>query len=183
MKPAALLPLSLLLLGCVDLRSQLEDDRVELRRDLARRTGAASETSPRFDGAVVPQARELLAEPLTEERAIKIAVLNNREVQAAFARLGVASAELVQSGLLRNPVFTANAKLFDSGTEIEVGIVQSDAYRKPSDAPPQWPHLTMTMSPDQIGQQIGRMLVAQATNPSAEPEHLVIPVQLREPAV
>jgi DNA-binding LacI/PurR family transcriptional regulator len=62
----------------------------------------------------------------------------------------------------------------------EVGIVLSDAYRKPSDTPPQWPHLTMTMSPDQIGQQIGRMLVAQAANPSAEPEHLVIPVHLRE---
>ena len=60
----------------------------------------------------------------------------------------------------------------------EVGIVLSDVYRKPSDAPVRWPHLVTTMSPEQIGQQIGRMLARQASDPSAEPEHLVIPVHL-----
>jgi len=62
----------------------------------------------------------------------------------------------------------------------DVGIVLSDVYRKPSDPQPEWPYLMAVMSPEQIGQQIGRMLAQQAANPSAEPEHLVIPVHLGE---
>ncbi|MFN0241378.1 MAG: TolC family protein [Planctomycetota bacterium] len=75
-------------------------------------------------GAIVPEALELLKRELTEDDAVKIAILNNREVSAALARLGVSSSELVQAGLLRNPVFSASATLFDSGTEIEASVMQ-----------------------------------------------------------
>ena len=50
--------------------------------------------------------RELLAKPLTAEGAVKVALLNNQMLQAAYAELGVAQAERVQAGRLRNPGFS-----------------------------------------------------------------------------
>lgn len=47
---------------------------------------------------------QLLGKPLNAGRAVQIALLNNRELQASYASLGVAQADLVQAGLLTNPV-------------------------------------------------------------------------------
>jgi hypothetical protein len=43
-----------------------------------------------------------------------------------------------------------------------LGITISDAYQKGSDRSPRWPHLRPTLSPEQIGQHIGRLLAQQA---------------------
>ena len=51
--------------------------------------------------------KSTLEQKLTVERAIQIALLNNRELQAVYADLGVAQSDLVQAGLLKNPVFDA----------------------------------------------------------------------------
>lgn len=48
---------------------------------------------------------DLLARELTPDSAVQIALLNNRRLQAEYGRLGLAQAELVQAGLLKNPVF------------------------------------------------------------------------------
>jgi len=48
---------------------------------------------------------ELLSKELTVDAAVQIALLNNRSLQAEYEELGVAQAELVQAGLLKNPVF------------------------------------------------------------------------------
>jgi outer membrane protein TolC len=50
--------------------------------------------------------KQLLAEPLTADTAVKIALLNNRGLQASYAALGIAEADLVQAGRLRNPTFS-----------------------------------------------------------------------------
>jgi cobalt-zinc-cadmium efflux system outer membrane protein len=55
------------------------------------------------DRAVADETRRLLAQTLTLETATQIALFNNRELQATYERLGVAQAEVVQAGLLRNP--------------------------------------------------------------------------------
>jgi DNA-binding LacI/PurR family transcriptional regulator len=60
----------------------------------------------------------------------------------------------------------------------EVGITLSDVYRRGSDSPPAWPHLKPALSPEQIGQHIGRMLAQQALGKPVEPAHEVIPVYL-----
>lgn len=49
---------------------------------------------------------QLLKQPLTPDSAVRIALLNNRGLQADFAALGVAEADLVQAGRLRNPGFS-----------------------------------------------------------------------------
>lgn len=54
----------------------------------------------------VDAVRKLLAQPLTADHAVQIALLNNRGLQAAYAELGIAEAELVQAGRLRNPGFS-----------------------------------------------------------------------------
>lgn len=77
------------------------------------------------DGALAPEASLFLADGLTEEEAVKIALLNNREIRASLERLGVARADLLQAGLLANPVFSANAKFFDDAREIELELAQS----------------------------------------------------------
>lgn len=56
------------------------------------------------------QVRELLAQPLTADRAVQIALLNNRGLQAGYAELGIAEADLVQAGRMRNPGFSFSRK-------------------------------------------------------------------------
>lgn len=50
--------------------------------------------------------KKLLAQPLTPDAAVQIALLNNRGLQATYAELGIAEADLVQAGRLRNPGFS-----------------------------------------------------------------------------
>jgi outer membrane protein TolC len=51
-------------------------------------------------------ARKLLASPLTPDAAVQVALLNNQGLQATFADLGIAEADVVQAGRLRNPGFS-----------------------------------------------------------------------------
>jgi cobalt-zinc-cadmium efflux system outer membrane protein len=57
------------------------------------------------DAQVDQEVRALLHDTLSVDGAIQVALLNNRDLQALYAELGVAQADLVQAGLLRNPVF------------------------------------------------------------------------------
>ena len=58
-----------------------------------------------LDAQVAEEVRVLLQDTLTADEAIQVALLNNRELQALYSELGVAQADLVQAGLLTNPVF------------------------------------------------------------------------------
>ncbi len=51
----------------------------------------------------VARVAELLKQPLTPDAAVELALLNNRGLQAGFAELGIAEADLVQAGRLKNP--------------------------------------------------------------------------------
>lgn len=57
------------------------------------------------DPALQQAIRELLDSELTSETAVQMALLNNRNLQATYEELGVAQADLVAAGLLKNPVF------------------------------------------------------------------------------
>ncbi len=61
--------------------------------------------------------KQLLAKPMTVDDAVTIALLNNQGLQASYAELGIAEADLVQAGRLRNPTFSF-ARL-QRGSEIE----------------------------------------------------------------
>ena len=95
------LALSVALAGCAGFSPDGGLDRVSsLTRDRAG-FGVQRESA---EGKA--QVRELLAADLTPDGAVQVALLNNQRLQAAFADLGVAEADLVQAGRLRNPSFS-----------------------------------------------------------------------------
>jgi outer membrane protein, heavy metal efflux system len=77
------------------------------------------------------QAREkidsLLKGELAVDQAVQIALLNNRELQAVYSDLGVAQADLVQAGLLKNPIFDAAVLFPASGgrADLEISAVMN----------------------------------------------------------
>jgi hypothetical protein len=71
------------------------------------RTGQAvrHEKSAGDAAAIQASVGQLLAQPLTADAAVQIALMNNQGLQAALSELGVAEADRVQAGRLRNPGF------------------------------------------------------------------------------
>jgi cobalt-zinc-cadmium efflux system outer membrane protein len=72
------------------------------------------------DAQAVASVRRLLAEPLSSEAAVQVALLNNPSLQATYEDVGVAQAELVGAGLLRNPVFDAELRFPEGGGSTKV---------------------------------------------------------------
>jgi outer membrane protein TolC len=66
---------------------------------------------------------QLLAQPLTPDSAVRIALANNKGLQAAFAELGVAEASLVQAGRLRNPGYAFGRLRGGGDVEIDRSIM------------------------------------------------------------
>jgi outer membrane protein, heavy metal efflux system len=60
------------------------------------------------DQAAAQAVQLLLQRPLTADDAVQIALLNNRRLQAVYEELGIAQANLVQAGLLKNPRFSGS---------------------------------------------------------------------------
>ena len=60
----------------------------------------------------------LLAVPVTADAAVQIALINNRGLQATYSELGIAEADLVQAGRIRNPGFSYGR--LTRGGEIEI---------------------------------------------------------------
>jgi outer membrane protein TolC len=47
----------------------------------------------------------LLSKPLTQENAVRIMLINNRLLQQTYEDIGIAQSELVEAGLMQNPLF------------------------------------------------------------------------------
>src|SRR5438477_9493730 len=62
----------------------------------------------------------LLSRPLTAESAVQIALLNNHTLQATYEELGIAQADLVEAGLLRNPIFTFERRFPGQALEMDL---------------------------------------------------------------
>src|SRR5947209_32421 len=62
----------------------------------------------------------LLRHPLTANSAVQIALLNNHNLQATYEELGIAQADLVEAGLLRNPIFTFERRLPGQALEADL---------------------------------------------------------------
>jgi len=69
------------------------------------------------DKAVSETIESMVSEKLTVEQVVQIALLNNLNLQATFEDLGIAQANLVEAGLLKNPVFDASVRFSDSSEE------------------------------------------------------------------
>ncbi|MDE2217377.1 MAG: TolC family protein [Planctomycetota bacterium] len=69
------------------------------------------------DAAVADTVRSMLQRELTVDEAVQIALLNNRSLQAIYEELGIAQADVVQAGLLRNPTLFASFRFLDRAVE------------------------------------------------------------------
>jgi outer membrane protein, heavy metal efflux system len=87
--------------GCVSRDAGYDD----VRKVVASRTGHDVRWGHlEGEAGSADAVQKLLAKPLTAENAVKVALLNSGELQAAFEELGVARAELVSALRLPNPV-------------------------------------------------------------------------------
>ena len=79
------------------------------------------------DERVAQAVHGLLRRTLTADTAVRIALLNNRELQATFEKIGIANADLIEAGLLKNPAFEASPRFPDKppgGTDLELSVAQ-----------------------------------------------------------
>jgi cobalt-zinc-cadmium efflux system outer membrane protein len=71
---------------------------------------------------------DLLARPLTADGAVQVALLNSPSLQALYEDLSLAQADVVQAGLLSNPVFSADITTAERDAidpNLIVGVTQS----------------------------------------------------------
>lgn len=94
----------------------------QLTRERAGQTPALLAKPADIDTA---QARvaELLKQPLSADSAVEVALLNNRGLQASFAELGIAEADLVQAGRLRSPTLSFGRLAGAGIVEIDRAII------------------------------------------------------------
>ena len=113
-----------LLAGCASVQPRRGFD--EVRADVHARTNSSVHWySGGPDGAMVDrEVASLLAEELTPDSAVQVALLSNRDLQAEYEGLHIAQADLVRAGLLRNPVFDAALRwpTPGSGHAVELGV-------------------------------------------------------------
>src|SRR5687768_5886738 len=96
----------LALAGCASLSEDARFSTVE--QAVKERTGADTKWTRSDDDAntVRGRVKELLAKPLGPTEVVQIALLNNPGLQASYADVGIAEADLVQASRWRGPTFS-----------------------------------------------------------------------------
>lgn len=94
---------SLFLSGCATVETKEEWQRIDLFS--VEKTGMNILWHKNGDDErlIKDEIKKLLSDGLSMEDSIRIALLNNKKLQAAFEEIGIAKADLVQAGLLANP--------------------------------------------------------------------------------
>jgi cobalt-zinc-cadmium efflux system outer membrane protein len=129
--------LALLLGACATVDQKVAFDGVRsavgtrVNHDLAWRRDAVT------DANVAQKVDALLAQPLTLDAAVQMALFNNRALQARYAEVGIANADLVAAGLLSNPVLDIMLRPTTHPAEaanLEFGLAQSvlDIFMRPA---------------------------------------------------
>ncbi len=105
------------LAGCATVRPQSAFSDVEQTLDGRTEASTVWRTGSEEDARADRAVDSLLAAPLTADAAVQVALLNNRRLQAVYEDVGVAQADLVQAGLLANPIVGAGALFPLEGSE------------------------------------------------------------------
>ncbi len=112
------LPATLLLSGCSNPPEHRGFESVQAKvstlidKDVEWRDPDDSTTLASFDA----RTQELLKTELTPDAAVQIALLNNRTLQATYEDLGIASADLMEAGIIKNPGFSMYARIPDAAS-------------------------------------------------------------------
>ena len=122
MAPAAFL---LALVGCAQVKPQA--DFAQARQLFTQSTGLADIYDPDQPLLTPEELEAVLADGLTLQEALRVALLNNRKLHAEFMSIGVAKADWVQSGLFSNPTFAFSAQFPEGGgrSNIQASFAQN----------------------------------------------------------
>ena len=99
-------------------------DLVEQRVDYRLHWNQETEADHEVEKAI----EELLKNELTADAAVQIALLNNPNLQAVYEDLGITQADVVEAGLLENPVIFGQVRFpnrSDESNNYEFGITQN----------------------------------------------------------
>jgi cobalt-zinc-cadmium efflux system outer membrane protein len=106
------------------------DPSADYRRtteNVAQITGQTSVYQPGDDASIVARVESLLADGITADEAVQVALLNNPRLQAAWMNVGMARADFVQAGLLSNPSLGGSLRFPSGGglANLELAIAQN----------------------------------------------------------
>ncbi|MCB1690150.1 MAG: TolC family protein [Halioglobus sp.] len=121
--PILLLAWLLVLSGCATLPE--DSGRKDVQRLVASRTGQVPASA---DADIPKLVSSLLSQPLTAGGAGRVALLNNPSLQAEYASLGIAAAEVYNAGRLANPGFSLSVMVSDESStpnQVTFGLAQS----------------------------------------------------------
>lgn len=96
-----------------------QDARARLGAELVWYDGGESEDQ------ISTRTTTLLAQPLTATTAVQVALLNNRSLQGTLQELHISQADVVESGLLKNPVFSGDFRFSGQGINFEFTLIQN----------------------------------------------------------
>lgn len=113
--------------GCATVNPRPDIDRAS--RHVEQATG---ESLPQMEADLAEQeaiVAELLVDGLSADEAVRVALLNNANVRAGLASIGIARADAVQAGLFSNPTLGLSFKLPEGGglANVQAGVAQNIA--------------------------------------------------------
>ncbi|WP_038499818.1 TolC family protein [Janthinobacterium agaricidamnosum] len=117
LKPLAIAAGALILSGCASFSG--DGGVAQVTALTAARTGVSADLAR---PASEEQVQVLLQQPLSADSAVRLALLNNRDLRVALAELGASEADLVQAGRLRNPGLSFGRMRGGGDSEIERGV-------------------------------------------------------------
>ena len=122
-----ILLLSSLLAGCATQPS--DSDFGDVQTQAHDRTGADIRWNhdSAADREVAGRLQGMLSRQISSDDAVQIALLDNPRLQARYEQLGIAQADLVAAGLLKNPVFDGMIRWPDDGggPNVELAVTGS----------------------------------------------------------
>lgn len=110
--------------GCARINPEADFGRASSL--IEERTGSVNVYAPSGEQLVADRVSALLADGLSAEEAVEIALINNPGFQSLFEEIGISRAEVVQSGLLKNPVLSTLIKFPEGGGRVswDFGVSQ-----------------------------------------------------------
>ncbi len=95
------------LMGCATVKTDEEWSR--FNKTSSERTGHELlwEQSEGEEASIRKEIKKILADGLSRDEAVRIALLNNRILQSTFEEIGISKSDWVQAGLFRNPSIAA----------------------------------------------------------------------------
>lgn len=113
--------------GCATVDAR--PDYLRTAREVERATGHAGPEDPADEARAASAVRALLADGLSADEAMKVALVNNPNARALLLQVGMARADVVQAGLWSNPTLGFSFRLPEGGgvANFELGLAQNIA--------------------------------------------------------